>query len=89
MNAKAGLKKERSYKEDKTRAFKNVLQSLQSSLKFEKFLILIGKSLKTMAVKCLELVEQVTLALHQNEDVSKALRLEDFSRKASYKYRVL
>ena len=30
-----------------------------------------------MAVKCLELVEQVTLALHQNEDVSKALRFED------------
>ena len=42
-----------------------------------------------MAEKCLELVEQVTLALHQNEDVSEALRLEDFSRKASYKYRVL
>ena len=42
-----------------------------------------------MDVKCLELVEQVTLALHQNEDVSKALRLEDFSRKASCKYRVL
>ena len=31
-----------------------------------------------MDVKCLELVEQVTLALHQNEDVSKALRLEIF-----------
>ena len=30
-----------------------------------------------MAVKCLELVEQVTLALHQNEDVLKALRFED------------
>ena len=42
-----------------------------------------------MTVKCLELVEQVNLALHQNEDVSKALRLQDFSRKASYKYRVL
>ena len=33
--------------------------------------------------------EQVTLELHQNEDVSKALRLEDLSRKASYNYRVL
>ena len=35
MNAKAGLKKERFNKEDKAGAFKNVLQSLQSSLKFE------------------------------------------------------
>ena len=35
MNAKAGLKKERSYKEDKARAFKNVLKNLLSSLKFE------------------------------------------------------
>ena len=35
MNARAGLKKERSNKEDKARAFKNVLQNLQSSLKFE------------------------------------------------------
>ena len=49
MNAKAVLKKERSYKEDKERAFKNVLQSLQYSLKSEQFLILTGKSLKTMA----------------------------------------
>ena len=49
MNAKAVLKKERSYKEDKERAFKNVLQSLQYSLKSEPFLILTGKSLKTMA----------------------------------------
>ena len=35
MNAKAGLEKKRFYKEDKACAFKNVLQSLQSSLKFE------------------------------------------------------
>ena len=34
MNAKAGLKKERSYKEDKARAFKNVLKNLQSRVVF-------------------------------------------------------
>ena len=40
MNAKAVLRKERAYKEDKARAFKNIFQSLQYSLKSEQLLIL-------------------------------------------------
>ena len=40
MNAKAVLGKERAYKKDKARAFKNIFQSLQYSLKSEQLLIL-------------------------------------------------
>ena len=40
---------ERSYKEDKACTFKNFLQGQQYSLKSKQFLILTGKSFKTMA----------------------------------------
>lgn len=40
MNAKAVLRKERAYKKDKARAFKNIFKSLQYSLKSEQLLIL-------------------------------------------------
>ena len=40
------------YKEDRARAFKNALQSLQYSLKSLQFLMFAGISLKIMAAEC-------------------------------------
>ena len=40
------------YKEDRVWAFKNVLQSLQYSLKPLQFLMFVGNSLKIMAAEC-------------------------------------